>query len=40
MKCTYINRLSKISNFAAPAPNAGLPNEFGQYDESAVMALK
>ena len=36
----YISRLSKITPFAISAhPNAGLPNEFGQYDESAeIMA--
>ncbi|MDD7983824.1 homocysteine S-methyltransferase family protein [Lentisphaera marina] len=34
----YINRLSKISSFAISAhPNAGLPNEFGQYDETAAV---
>lgn len=36
----YISRLSSITPFAISAhPNAGLPNEFGQYDESAeIMA--
>jgi len=36
----YISRLSKISSSCVSAhPNAGLPNEFGQYDETPeVMA--
>ncbi len=36
----YLNILSKESRFAVSAhPNAGLPNEFGQYDETpALMA--
>ena len=36
----YISRLEKITPFAVSAhPNAGLPNEFGAYDESAeIMA--
>ncbi len=34
----YLQILSKESPFAVSAhPNAGLPNEFGQYDESAQM---
>ncbi len=34
----YLNILSKNSNFNVSAhPNAGLPNEFGEYDESPEM---
>ena len=33
----YMKRVSKISNFFTAAfPNAGLPNAFGEYDESSI----
>ncbi len=37
----YSAELSRISTFYTSAyPNAGLPNEFGEYDESAAMMAK
>ena len=38
----YVKRLDKISNvFISAHPNAGLPNEFGEYDETpSLMASK
>jgi 5-methyltetrahydrofolate--homocysteine methyltransferase len=37
----YIQELSRVANvFVSAYPNAGLPNEFGQYDESPAMMSK
>jgi 5-methyltetrahydrofolate--homocysteine methyltransferase len=37
----YIQELSRVANvFVSAYPNAGLPNEFGQYDETPVMMSK
>ena len=37
----FIEELSKISNvYTSLYPNAGLPNEFGGYDESPEMMAK
>ena len=33
----YMKRVSRFSNFFTAAfPNAGLPNAFGEYDESSI----
>jgi 5-methyltetrahydrofolate--homocysteine methyltransferase len=37
----YIQELSRVANvFVSAYPNAGLPNEFGQYDETPAMMSK
>ena len=41
MMRAYIQELSRIANTAVSVhPNAGLPNEFGQYDETPEYTAK